>query len=98
MQFGSNAIARATPGTKRGKSLGQCSMAKAVITLEDLPNHQYQISVIFLPPTNGGWEKAKNSAAVAQAVRIMNDSYKPSGVSMRMVDGGFEIKQVGEQS
>ncbi len=59
MLFGSNAIARATPGTKRGKSLGQCSMAKAVITLEDLPNHQCQLSVIFLPPTNGGMGKDK---------------------------------------
>lgn len=72
-------------------------MAKAIITLEDLPNHQCQISVIFLPPTNGGWEKMKNSAAIAQAIRIMNESYKPSGVFMRMVDGGYEIKQVGEQ-
>lgn len=72
-------------------------MAKAVITLEDLPNHQCQLSVIFLPPTNGGWEKTKNSAAVVQAVRIMNDSFKPSGVHMRMVDGGFEISKVGEQ-
>jgi hypothetical protein len=72
-------------------------MAKAVITLEDLPNHQCQISVIFLPPNNGGWEKFKNSAAVAQAVRIMNDSFKQSGVFMQMIDGGFEIKQVGEQ-
>lgn len=72
-------------------------MAKAILTLLDLPNDRCLLSVNFFPTTKGGRVDMMNSPAVLQAVRFMNDSFRNAGVQMRAIDGGFEICGLGDK-
>jgi hypothetical protein len=72
-------------------------MAKATLTLLDLPNDRCLLSVNFYPSAKGGRVDMINSPAVLQAMRIMNESFRGSGVQMRATSDGFEICGMGNQ-
>ncbi len=69
-------------------------MAKAVITLLDKDNGCYSMDIEFSKSVKADFDGSLLSPAIEKAIRIMNEAFSESGISISVKNNGYILNGI----